>query len=184
MAYAATRDANVQQLSSRRQIRGGCASAKARMSAAERREAPTYFHRLSRRPGLFRHRISADTSPPVASVSAVAGSRGAPGTMSSTKAFGSLSAASHRSAQCTGKNAGPPMRGRAATKRCVPATAEDVGTSPDAPTRAPRSRRSIRCSGNFSKITECASKQIPRVDNSTRTAFPTPLTFGQSYLTF
>ena len=140
-AYAATFDANVQQLSSRRQIRGGCASAKARMSAAGRREAPTYFHRLSRRPGLFRHRILAATSPPVASVSTVAGSRGATGTTSNTMAFGSLSAASHRSAQCTGKNAGPPMRGRAATKRCVPATAEDVGTSPDAPMRAPKSEK-------------------------------------------
>ena len=159
-AYAATFDANVQQLSSRRQIRGGCASAKARMSAAGRHEAPTYFHRLSRRPGLFRHRISADTSPPVASVSAVAGSRGARGTMSSTSAFGSLSAASQRSAQCTGKNVGPPMRGRAATKRSVPPTAEDVGTSPEAPMRAPKSRRSMRSPQNFSKIARCATKQI------------------------
>jgi hypothetical protein len=183
MAYAATRDANAQQLSSRRQIRGGCASAKARMSAAERREAPTYFHRLSRRPGLFRHRISADTSPPVASVSAVAGSRGAPGTMSSTKAFGSLSAASHRSAQCTGKNAGPPMRGRAATKRCVPATAEDVGTSPDAPMRAPKSEKEGGRSSML-KIAACTTGSDTFLIFCVDALSPTPLTFGQSYLTF
>ena len=117
-------DANVQQLVAQADPRRLCQSEGADVGGRtrSRRRTPSA---VSASRALFGTEFRRQRRSPVASVSAVAGSRGACGTTSSTMAFGSLSAASHRGAR-TGKNDGPPMRGRAATKRCVPATAEDV----------------------------------------------------------